>query len=88
MNKLFSVAEGILDAQEFYAENTKDVKSVLMYASEGMGIPLTDEEGEIIRSVLLDWNNGIIVDEHGMWRNANDYYHMVVKPLMGFEHEN
>ncbi len=81
---LVAVAESILDAKEFLAENTKSIANVITYAENGMGITLTNEEAKNVLLAILTWQWGT---EHDELNGTDDYYKTVVEPLEDFEPE-
>lgn len=81
---LVAVAESILDAKEFLAENTKSIANVIAYAENGMNITLTNEEAKNVLLAILTWQWGT---EHDELNGTDDYYKTVVEPLENFEPE-
>lgn len=52
MSKLFTVAEGILDAEEYLEENTKSVEAVLNYAHNGCDLLITADEADLLLKLI------------------------------------
>ncbi|NCC65371.1 MAG: hypothetical protein EOM15_12015 [Spirochaetia bacterium] len=78
MKNLLAVAEGILDAKEFLAENTSSVDAVKAYAENGLDMEITCAEAELILNTLQAWERGTA---QGELNGTDDYYRTVVEPL-------
>jgi hypothetical protein len=80
MNKLLTVAEGILDsaASEHLASNLESTDTVQEYAEHGCDINLDMDEAEKVLSVCNAWVKGT---ESGELNGTNDYFYTVEKPL-------
>ena len=81
---LVAVAEAILDAKEFLAENTKSIATVQAYAENGMGITLSSEQAKSILYAILLWQWGT---EQGELNGTDAYYYTITAPLENFEPE-
>ena len=78
MSNLYEIAEAIMDpaAAEWRDENLADAATVEDYAFNAMGVVITPEQAEKIRSALQDY-----IDSDAS--SSNDWHHMVKVKLAG-----
>ncbi len=78
---VFSVADGLLDEQQYLTENLADVGAVIRYA-ESLGIELSTGEANRIIEVIHEYHS---IEDDGQW--VHNFYSMVVTPLMFWDRE-
>lgn len=76
MSNLYEIAEAIMDsaAEEYRADNLASATAVEDYAFNAMGINITTDEAELIRSTLQSY-----IDANP--NCSNQWHHMVKVPL-------
>ncbi|MFR9719888.1 hypothetical protein ACL00X_11080 [Aeromonas diversa] len=78
MSNLYEIAEAIMDsaAAEYRDENLATAVAVEDYAFNAMGVNITTEQAELIRSTLQSY-----IDSNPS--SSNDWHHMVKVKLAG-----
>ena len=73
----FRVFDGIVDAEEYFKENTRSPESVKQYAENGLDILLSDQQAKKIHKLLLKYKK--MKDAGDL--DSNTMYHEFEKKL-------